>query len=116
MINKDLNSDPDDYLLQEDDELDESDDDKQDDILHLDQIVHQTAFKIRKAAYDSSNINFEFEEKYTLVKNIWDQLQCFAQKAWVREAVIISAVMIFKTGLWIAFRMARKEGIEIANL
>lgn len=114
MFNQDLNMYSEEYLCQEEDELDGSD--EHEDILHLEQIVHQAAFKIRQAAYDSSNINFEFEEEYTLVKNIWYQLQCFAQKAWVREAVIISAVMIFKTGLWITFRMARKEGIEIANL
>lgn len=78
----------------------ESDDD-QGDQSGLDGVVHKVASVLGKAAFDScrSRIESHIElEGDTLASNIWEELQCFARKTWVREAAIISLVLIFKTG------------------
>ncbi|MDR3541887.1 MAG: hypothetical protein P4L69_13100 [Desulfosporosinus sp.] len=105
------NSDPNDYSHQEDDELDE----EQRDTLHLDEFVHREASKIGQAAFDSCKIPIEFEVE-NLANRILEQVRGFVRKAWVREALIISAALIFKTGLFMTYRKAHKEGLEIINL
>jgi len=117
LFNKDLNRYSDDYRRQVVDDYDESDDEQECSPQgNLDSSVHKIAATIRQAAFESCISDIEVEDDYTLVKNIWEYLHEFVKKSWVKEAAIISAVLIFKTGLWLAYRSARKQGMEIVNL
>lgn len=80
----------------------------------LDEIVHKIAATIGRAAFDSCEISLELEEDTLFT--MWDRLRCYARKPWVREAVILSAILLLKTSLFLAYRTARREGIEIINL
>jgi len=105
-----------DYRSQSEDELDED----QPDSPHgnLDEEVHRIAANLRRHAKFCSCINdIEAEDEYTtLVKSIWGQLRCFAQKPFVREVAIIAVVLLLKTSLFLAYREASKANIEIGNL
>ena len=43
--------------------------------------------------------NIEFKDDYALVRDIWGWLKYLARRPWIQEAVLISAILIFKTGL-----------------
>ena len=116
MFNKDLNRFSDGYRRQEEDEYDEADEDQQDTPQgNLNGTVHKIATTLGKAAFDSCKNHIEFDED-TLVTSIWEQVQGIVRKPWFKEALIISSVLIFKTGLFIMYRKAKQQGLEIVNL
>lgn len=101
---------PEDYRLQDDNELDED----QEDSTHgnLDSDIG----KIKRTAFISCISDIDVDDDDTLVKGIWSQIQRYAQKPYVREAVIITAIYLLKTGLFMAYRAAHKQGFDIVNL
>jgi hypothetical protein len=114
MFNQDLNSDPNDYRRQVDDEPDED----QEDTPHgnLDSEVRKIAANLKRAAFSSCINEIEVEDEYTLVKNIWQELQGIVRKPLIREVVIITAILLLKTSLFMAYCSAKKHGLEIVNL
>ena len=100
---------PEDYRRQDDDELDED----QEDSPHgnLDEEVR----KIKRAAFESCITDIE-AERDTLFKGIWEQAQGIVRKQWFREVAIISAILIFKAGLFWAYRESFRNNVEIGNL
>lgn len=109
MFNQDLNRYSNDYRRQEHDEYLEDNP-----LGSLDIEVRKIAARLARAA-DDSKINIEFEDDFNLLNNIWGRLQCLA-KPYFREVVIVSAILIFKTGLFMAYRAAKRQGLEIINL
>lgn len=101
---------PDDYRLQNDDELD----DNQEDSPHRN--LESDIGKIKRAAFESCIFDIDVDDECTLTKGIWEQLQGIVRKQWFREAAIISAILIFKTGLFWAYRHALRNNVEIGNL
>lgn len=114
MFNKfsDMHRYSDEYLCQEDDEYDASDEQEEALQRNLDSDIR----KIKRAAFESCIFDIEADDDHTLVKNIWSQIQRFVQKPYVREVSIIAAIYLLKTGLFMAYRAAHKQGLEIVNL
>lgn len=104
----------DDYLLQEDYESDND----QEDTPHgnLDEEVSKIAATIRLAAFSSCISAIVVEDDYTLVKTLWGQVQGIVRKPLFREVALISAILLFKTSLFVVYRTAKKQGLEIVNL
>lgn len=112
MLNSlDLDNDTEDYLRQEDDEFDEIDEDE---VLHksLDSDIRE----IKRLAFESCISDIEADDDHTLINNIWSQIQRYAQKPYFKEAVIITAIFMFRAGLFMAYRAAKKQGLEIVDL
>lgn len=81
---------------------------------NLDIAVHKIISMIGRSTYESK-IHIEFDEYYSS-KSILEELQNLVHKPWFREAILILTILLLKTGLWVVFRLAQKEGLEIANL
>lgn len=58
----------------------------------------------------------EFQIKFELGIGIMDQLKKILHKPFVKEGIIIVSIILFKTGLWYAYRKADMEGLEIVDL
>ncbi|HZK54232.1 MAG TPA: hypothetical protein VFC84_08580 [Desulfosporosinus sp.] len=113
MFNKGLNSYPDDHHRQVDDEYDEPDNDHED-TPHGD--LNDEVRKIKRAAFESCINDIEVKDDHTLVKTIWGQIQHYAQNPYLKGVAIITAIFLFRTGLFMAYRAAKKQGLEIVNL
>ena len=112
MFNQNFNSNPENHIHQEDDELDEPNE-EQEDALH--RTLDCEVRKIKRAAFESCISDIEVEDD-TLFKCIWGQAQGIVREQWFREVAIISAILIFKTGLFWACREALRDNLEIGSL
>lgn len=80
-------------------------------------IVDNVALQIARAAFGSSKRNqrvrhYCFEAR----ANIFDQLKSFSQQPLVKETMIISSAMLLKGLLWMVYRKASDEDLEIVDL
>lgn len=80
-------------------------------------VVNNISRRIAKAAFSS-------EERAPMIPNRFKQTgssivnfaKHVAEKPGVKEGFIVASVMLFKMGLWFAYRNASKEGLEIVDL
>lgn len=105
----------DEYHRQEDDEVDETEEQQDSPHDNLDEEVRKIAANLRRSAVNSCISDIEAESD-TLLNGIWERVHSIVRKPWFREVALISAILIFKTGLFMAYREARKVNIEIVNL
>ncbi|EHQ92336.1 hypothetical protein [Desulfosporosinus youngiae] len=84
---------------------------------NLDDDVHRIVESLkRRAAFESCISSIEVEEDYTLFNGICNKVQGIARKRWFKEAAIIAAILLFKTGLFMSYREAHKVNLEIPDL
>lgn len=110
MFNREFNSDPDDPRHQEYDVLNGSDEDE---VLHRN--FDNQVREIKLAAFHSCISDIDVDDD-DAVKGIWEQVLSFARRPYVREAAIITAILLLRTGLFMAYRAAHKQGLEVVNL
>jgi len=118
MLSQDFNSSPEDYSRQDDDSFDEPYE-VQEDTPHgsLDKEVRKICGNLRRTAFSSCIGSIEVDDEYTtLATSIWQELQGIVRKPLIREVVIIMAILLLKTSLFMAYRSAKKHGLEIVNL
>lgn len=81
----------------------------------FDRLVHKVLSTLGKAAFESDDYS-TFQINLDFGTGIWDQVKQFLRKPLVKEGIIITSVIFFKTGLWFAYRKAAREGLEILDL